>query len=681
VTDAAQYAIDIAASVSGGDATAAQLNALADRMSHAGVNAGFLDDAMLRVTRDLDQATAASTAAAAALAGGNREYDRLAQAAERAGQQAERAAAKNRGIVPPHLQSALAAANQALSEQAAKLRVLESTAEQAADAQQRLSRTSRSLGNITARTNARLGDSATNLSTFRGALGDIGGPLGDLGERVLGPAQAFADLREKFGAATAAGAVFAVGAAAVAAALAVVAAAAAAAVGALLAYGIGVANSARSAGLLVEAQERMHPELVAARGAIASLSSELLTPKDRLRSLATSFTEAGVSAADLPRALRAAALAESALGQGGADQFVDSIKTAKLTVDEFAATAERDFGGIVARQMLSLESQGARLQRNFSGLFAGLNPEPVLVAFARIVDLFGEGTATGRFLKAVFEGLLQPLIDKAPLVALYFEALFLGLAIGALKAYIALKPIIASVTKLLGIDTGSWDLETVLAGVAVAGQYLAIGLLIVVAVLAVLGAAFLGIVAIQLIVVAAFWSLVVGVALALTAVGRAIGGAIGAMVASVRKLGQDIMAGLAAGIGLGKGGVVDSITGAVGGAIKAAKAALGIASPSKVFMSLGGYTAEGFAAGVDDGADDAQTAMSDMVEPPAVGGSTIRAAGSAASVGGGGGGVNLSGATFNFYGVEGAENAEIRFGEILTRILEGDALQLTGATA
>ena len=84
-------------------------------------------------------------------------------------------------------------------------------------------------------------------------------------------------------------------------------------------------------------------------------------------------------------------------------------------------------------------------------------------------------------------------------------------------------------------------------------------------------------------------------------------------------------------------------------------------------MKLGGFTAEGFAGGVEDGAGAAQAATQAMVEAPSAGGG-----------GGVGGGLNFAGATFIFNGVANAEQAEGRFRELLLRILTGDVLTLGG---
>jgi hypothetical protein len=163
----------------------------------------------------------------------------------------------------------------------------------------------------------------------------------------------------------------------------------------------------------------------------------------------------------------------------------------------------------------------------------------------------------------------------------------------------------------------------------------------------------------------------------------------------VSTIGGDIIAGIVAGITGGAGAVINAIGGAVTGAIDHAEKLLGIKSPSKVFAKIGGYTAEGFAGGVEDGAPAAQDAMSSMVSPSdakqaALSGdlgafanipSPADAPRAGAAPAASGAGVDLSHAVFQFYGVEGAADVEGRMGEILTKILEGKAAQLGTAPA
>lgn len=69
-------------------------------------------------------------------------------------------------------------------------------------------------------------------------------------------------------------------------------------------------------------------------------------------------------------------------------------------------------------------------------------------------------------------------------------------------------------------------------------------------------------------------------------------------IESFKNVGLDIMRGLSDGLNAGIGWVVDAAKSAVQGAIDAAKHALGIKSPSKVFMNIGLNTMSGFAEGI-----------------------------------------------------------------------------------
>ncbi len=121
--------------------------------------------------------------------------------------------------------------------------------------------------------------------------------------------------------------------------------------------------------------------------------------------------------------------------------------------------------------------------------------------------------------------------------------------------------------------------------------------------------------------------------------------------------------------------IIDAITGAVTSAIAAAKSLLGIASPSKVFAEIGGYTAEGFSDGVDSGAAAAQGSMANLVAP----GPAVTAAAPGAAGGKSGASIDLSGAVFHITGVKDSEHAAEKIGAALTAILRGDVESLRGA--
>ena len=81
-------------------------------------------------------------------------------------------------------------------------------------------------------------------------------------------------------------------------------------------------------------------------------------------------------------------------------------------------------------------------------------------------------------------------------------------------------------------------------------------------------------------------------------------------------IGTAIVDGITSGITSGYERVTGAVRGLASNAITAARETLGIASPSRVFAEIGGYTAEGFERGVHGGTQGAQDAMTAMVTPP-----------------------------------------------------------------
>jgi hypothetical protein len=316
-----------------------------------------------------------------------------------------------------------------------------------------------------------------------------------------------------------------------------------------------------------------------------------------------------------------------------------------------------------------LKTMNDRLTKGFKGLFKGLKIGKLLTEMGAVVDIFDETNAAGKAIKVVFESLFQPIVDGVADFIPKVRSAFLELEILALKALIAIKPygsVIADVAKAFGVMA------------AVVGGVVAIAIGLVVANLAVMA------VGIGIVVTAAA-ALVAGVVWLslklqeLTAVvGTAIAGAFGAAVDwlkafDLRTIGSDLLDGLAQGI-MGAGPrVLAALGGVVTGAIDSAKKLLGIASPSKVFAEIGGYTAEGMAQGVEGATTSVQGALETMVSPPEVKATPAESAGS------GGSGASLSGVTFNLNGVAGAEDAERRIESLLMRILEGDLASLGSA--
>jgi hypothetical protein len=106
-------------------------------------------------------------------------------------------------------------------------------------------------------------------------------------------------------------------------------------------------------------------------------------------------------------------------------------------------------------------------------------------------------------------------------------------------------------------------------------------------------------------------------------------------------LGGDMMAGLVEGIKAAAGAVVKAITGVVGAGIDAAKGALGMNSPSKVFAHMGAMSALGYEEGFTD-----------------VGANIPAMSASAVAPSFGGGGANVTQNNSNTFNVTEAQSAE-----------------------
>ncbi len=101
------------------------------------------------------------------------------------------------------------------------------------------------------------------------------------------------------------------------------------------------------------------------------------------------------------------------------------------------------------------------------------------------------------------------------------------------------------------------------------------------------------------------------------AIFSAAGAAITAFVSSAGSLAGRIITGWVASIKAGASKVVSAITGVAKRAIAAAKSALGVASDSKVFTQIGGFTASGMQHGIEAGAPKVSAAAAGLIRPTA----------------------------------------------------------------
>jgi hypothetical protein len=115
-------------------------------------------------------------------------------------------------------------------------------------------------------------------------------------------------------------------------------------------------------------------------------------------------------------------------------------------------------------------------------------------------------------------------------------------------------------------------------------------------------------------------------------------------------LGSDMIDGIIQGIESGASSLIESMVSAVTGAVDAAKSALGIASPSKVFEQIGNYSSLGMAKGIDLGAPAANDAAASLGGGAASSAARAYGPGSGGAGGGAlGGGAGSSGpSVYNF---------------------------------
>lgn len=690
----ARYEILIGAEMTGTE-TISELDALVEKLGVGGKKSDDFQAAIKRVTADLDAAKAASLEAAAALAAGNERYRELERVAVRAAKAVE--TAQMRGRFDPRAARAAYEAQAALDAYAGTLRTLEANSAAATAKQSRLAKQLANLNKLGTHADARFQAINQRLEKLGAVVGRLPGPLGSIGQKLIGTAKAGNELSGAFGGLSLRTVLLVGGLALGITVVAALGVAFAVATVAVVGFAIAQADAARSAALSRDAFAALSAETAAGVGAFSAIAQETGLADAELVSLTKQLRAAEVSAADMPKALRAAALAERALGSGGAGEFIAQIREGERSVEDFAKTAEDSFGGIVAEQMRGLDAQGKRLGKLWGKLFDGINLDPILDAVAVLVGMLDQANPLAQALGFAFTKAFD-IIGPAALSAAYaVEAFALDAAIAAVKAYLFFKEHgdkIGAVLTGIGIAAllfgAVWLAMNASVLVGLAAQVVAWGAMAIAAASAWLAAA-----APVLLVIAAIAAVGVAIGMLIYYWDDVVEGVqliwsdltawLGEQVQWFTDLGANLMAGLVAGITGAVSSVINAVSSAVTGAIDAAKSVLGIASPSKVFVEIGGYTAEGFSSGVDAGATEAQGSMAALVTPtPEV----VQAAGSAGAVAGEGAApagrsrpaLDLSGATITFNGVKDAEtHGKSMLLEAFTAFLEGDADAVGGA--
>lgn len=447
---------------------------------------------------------------------------------------------------------------------------------------------------------------------------------------------------------------------------------------------------------------------------IRKASDEIGIAEEKAQKLGASLLDAGVAQDGLADSIKAIAMLEKVRGEESAKKLEDLVKKSAAAgkfkfeagalegsglsqadvVSELAtrmrkSTAEveaalkagtisandgisamnavlgRKLGGS-AKGLQTLDGAVGKFREKIGRLFEDVNVGPFLELVEEVSALFDSSTVSGQALKFLATTIFDGLFAMSKAAFPYIKTVLLELVIIALKLYIAAKPIVAKVRELWASASEGETLTTVLR--TVVNVAVGIALVIGVVVAAVIG--------FQMALTAAVYYGIYLLTQLQTAIGEKLVGAwefVKSLFSAEGATGiaTALIDGLVGGITGGAGRVIEALTGVGKGAIGAVKSVLGIASPSKVMAELGGYTAEGFAGGVEEGSEGTQGALAAAVAPPPA---------AAPSGGGGGASVTISEGAIVIHagGANAAEIAELLPAK-LAELLESLGLQLGGA--
>ncbi len=329
-----------------------------------------------------------------------------------------------------------------------------------------------------------------------------------------------------------------------------------------------------------------------------------------------------------------------------------------------------------------------KFMQDIGDMFEDIDVAPFMKEVKELFGIFSTAKPSGDALKSGIGGFFKEVFATATKVVPMVKHFLLDLVIYGLKGYIALKPIVKTIKEFFASNTGGAVLSFVLDAIVSAFKAIGVVVLVVVGLFSTMAVMTVAVGTAIWATIGALGTLAITIG---TAVMGAISGAVAAFagwVASAWQIGTDFINGLIQGITNGAAAIGQTVTGIADGAVNAFKGALGIASPSKVMMGLGGFTAEGFTAGLDEAAPDVHGAASNMASMVVSGAASAPAAAPAAAAataasGGGGGAPSGAGGGMSVVFEEGAiqisgqgkDWSEVTE-EMLSQVMERLAMQL-----
>lgn len=377
----------------------------------------------------------------------------------------------------------------------------------------------------------------------------------------------------------------------------------------------GLTVAAASAEAIVKGGGQAFSALFGKINAAAESGQKLTIPFKKLQS---QLVAVGLNISDVAKQM---GITEGALTSGLKAGTIDAKKFGDAVQD----AVTKKGAGPLQNMANSVENLGKLIKEYIGDIFEDLGPS-IAPFMAQVRELFGifdsKTKPSGQALKQGIEGFFKRVFDLATKVVPMVKHFLENMIIYGLKAYIALKPVINWFKSLA-------DNQTVIAVMSSLVDGLKTALVAIGVALAVVIGAFVILTGIGIAVGASIWALA-GI------ISSFVADSIKSLVdwvAGAYQTASDFVSGLVQGITDGAGKVIGAVTGIADGAVNAFKGALGIHSPSAVMASLGGFTSQGFAEGMESKAPDVHAA-GQSVSGNAVAGAS---GGSAAAPSSGGG--------------------------------------------
>lgn len=384
---------------------------------------------------------------------------------------------------------------------------------------------------------------------------------------------------------------------------------------------------------------------------IEALADALPFAKAQTQAWATSLLQVGVAGNQLAAQVKAIAAAQALTavtgGQGGAaaqamftrlamggkatEAFMKQVHeggrvAAKMLAEmglnikdlggELAVSKmnAQQFGDAVTRALQSRGSKAldvlgdgwtnivTKAREGLLSLFTGIETGPFMKAVKGLFGEFSKGGVAINLLKPIFSSVFNTLFSWAEKATRAIHRGFLLVVIGALTAYIAMRPVIEAAKRIASNAIALAALKTVLMGIA--GALVAIALPFIL-----IGAGIVVVMGLVAALAAGFIMLVDAV----LSLGSSVLAAFTAAYAAATGAGGSIVDGLIAGVVAGAGAFVAALSGLASQGLAKFKSIFGIASPSKVMLEHGEKNIAGAAAtGIDRGSDKVDASMANL---------------------------------------------------------------------